>query len=529
MTTTPDADGPFDYVIVGAGASGCVLAARLSEDPNTRVLLLEAGAADDNPDIAVPLNTFRLQGTSEVNRQKTVGQTMLNGRSVPLRAGSVLGGGGSVNFLVWHRGHPHDYDGWAAAGMTGWGWDDVLPVLKRSEDHELGDSALHSVGGPIAITRPRDVNPLTQCFIQAGTEAGLPHNDDFNGAALDGVGLAYSNVRQGERDSTATAYLRPALARINLTVRTSARVRRVTFTDGRATGVEYSDANATTRWAAAASVVLAAGALRSPQLLMLSGIGPAEHLHEHGIDVVVDAPEVGANLQDHASVPVVWPVTHGRTWEDAVTAAEEELYRTQRRGPLAALCEGAAFLRCAPGATAPDIQITAFLKDYTNELQHGFSAIVTLAAPSSRGLILLCDDDPDSFPLVDPAYLTVAGDVNVLVEGVRQALRIGDQPALRAVLGPARLPSPSTDFESYVRQTLVTINHPVGTCRAGSDATSVVDPWLQVRGVQGLTVADASVMPVIPCSNTYAPTVMIGERAADILQGPQWGTCPGRP
>ncbi|GAA1324174.1 GMC family oxidoreductase [Pseudonocardia xinjiangensis] len=521
-------DRPFDHIIVGGGAAGSVLAARLSADPGCRVLLLEAGPADDDPRIEPPHGLFGglLRGELDWSYD-TVPQEQLGGRTVPISAGRVLGGGGSINYQAWYRGHPFDYDGWAASGMTGWSWEEVLPAFRRSEDHELGASALHGVGGPIPVTTPEDVSPLSLAFIAAGVEYGLPLNRDFNGERLDGVGLLYSNVRDGERHSAARAYLRPAADRPNLVVRTRAFVRRVLLDGRRATGVRYSDALGQSFEVHADSVTLAAGAVRTPQLLMLSGIGPADHLREHGIEVIAHVPGVGANLQDHPSALIGWPVVRGATWLDALSDRNQALYAQERRGPLASIGQAGAFLRCGAGAEAPDIELTPMLIDLLGNSVPGFSCLVTLLKPESRGSVRLASTDPEAAPVIDARYLESATDRTLVVEGLRRTLELCDSPIMRALIGPASFPA-STDHASLLesaRASLISTNHPVGTCRAGIDGMSVVDPALRVHGVTGLRVVDASIMPTIPRGNTHAPSVMIGERAAELI-GNEQGRSP---
>jgi choline dehydrogenase len=517
-----DTEGKYyDTVIVGGGAAGCVLAARLSEDPGRRVLLLESGGADTDPAIAAPHGAFAVQSGAFNWSDLSVPQQSLGGRQVMVSSGHVLGGGGSINFLAWFRGVPLDYDGWVKRGMTGWGWDDVLPLFRRAEDSELGASAYHGTGGPVPVTTAPDLSVLSLAFITAGVEQGLDLNRDFNGARRDGVGLLYSNVRDGERVSAARGYLHPVLDRAGLTVLTGATARRVVTRNRAVTGVEYADAGGRQGIARSASVVLCAGTLRTPQLLMLSGIGPAGELAAAGIEVVTDLPGVGRNLHDHPIAAAGWPVTRGETWADATSPENTGRYAVSRRGPLASIGQAAAFLRCGPGAPAPDVQLTPMLMDFTTMTLSGFSCIVTLLTPASRGSVRLRPGDPHAAPLVDPAYLTDETDAPLLIAGLRRTLDLGSAASMSAFIGAENLPKADWDDNqmlSFVRDNLASMNHPVGTCRSGTDDASVVDPELRVHGIGGLHVADASIMPDIVRGNTHATAVMIGERAADLIR-----------
>jgi choline dehydrogenase len=513
----------FDHVIVGGGAAGCVVAARLSEDPDRRVLLLEAGASDTAPpaNMIPPLDAFKLPRGEHDWSDLTVPQAELNDRQVPISAGRVLGGGGAINFLAWFRGARQDYDGWAERGMNGWDWPQVLPCFRRSEDSQLGASDLHGVGGPIAVTTARDINPMSLAFVTSCVESGLELNRDFNSGDIDGVGLLYSNVRNGERNSAARGYLSPVLNRPNLTVRTGAHVRRVLSARQVVKGVLYTKGAKDWHAVDTDSVVLCAGALRSPQVLMLSGIGPAQHLRDSGIGVVMDLPGVGANLHDHPSVPVVWPVIRGVTWNDAYTAENLAAYKERRRGPLASIGQVSAFLRCGDTDTdVANIQLITSLSDFTGGTDPSFSCLTILLTPRSRGTIRLRRDDPTGAPLVDPNYLADPKDRQTLLDSLQRILEIGNSPVLRTFIGSSRTPAFGSDdgaLARYVRGSLHSAQHPVGTCRAGTDGGAVVDPELRVHGMEGLRVIDASIMPVVTRGNTHAPSIMIGERGSDFL------------
>ncbi len=518
MTHVRPTDG-YDHIIVGGGAAGTVAAARLSEDADRRVLLLEAGPADVDPNISAPHGVFQLLRGPLDWSYTTTPQPQLAGREIPISGGRLLGGGGSINYQSWFRGHRLDYDAWSAGGMKGWSWDEVLPAFKRSEDHELGASHWHGTGGPIPVTTARDVSPLSLAFIAAGADHGLPLNRDFTGAELDGVGLMYGNLRDGERVSAAHGYLHPAMDRPNLEVRTGALVRRVLTDRGRAIGVEYLDDSGALTIVHADSVVLSAGGVRSAQLLMLSGIGPADHLRDHDIDIVADLPGVGGNLQDHLSAMVIWPVTHGSTWLDAYTEENFTRYARERSGPLASVGQAAGFLRVGSGAAAPDIQLLPMLIDLSGSGRPGFTCLVTLLTPQSRGTVRLRSADAAQNPAVDMRYLESEQDRRLLIDGLRATMALGESPIFRAVTGEPVLPGAADDttLDQAVRASAISINHPAGTCRAGMDGASVVDPGLRVHGVTGLHVVDSSVMPTLPRGNIHAPSIMIGERGAQLI------------
>ena len=530
-------DAQFDYVIVGAGTAGCVLAARLSEDRHSRVCLLEAGGPAHHPFIHVPA----LVGAAIAHRGLSWGlctepQTALNNRRVPLPRGKVIGGSGSINGMAYHRGHPKDYDDWAAAGNAGWSWHEVLPYFRLSENNaDRRDTNVHGIGGPIHVTFVPKPNRLNQAFLDAfAALGGYRHCDDFTGLDPEGYGLRQGTIYRGVRDSSARAMLMPALKRPNLTVLTRTAVTGIRIEAGRAAGVDIAAAAGQRRVLASREVLLCAGAVHSPQLLMLSGIGPAQHLESVGLSVKADLAGVGANYHDHPAVPIALEMrdttSYGLSWRTLPRAlwniAE---YLLARRGALASnVFESTAFIRSSAGADRPDIQI-AFQPARRNPhtfplpLGHGFAFSVVNLYPRSRGEVRLASNDPRVAPRVNPNILADPEDCAPLLRGLQVARQLCDTPAFAPYnadeVRPGRGVRSDAEFRAYLREATLTVHHPVGSCRMGIDAMAVVDPALRVRGIEALRVVDASVFPSIVGGNTNAPIVMVAEKAVDLIMG----------
>ena len=523
-------DPLHDYVIVGAGSAGCVLANRLSEDPAVKVLLIEAGGRDRHPDIKIPVS-FSKQFRSKRDWDfSTEPEPHCAGRSLYMPRGKGLGGSSSMNAMLYVRGHPLDYEGWAANGAPGWGWEDIRPYFLRAEDNERGASEHHAVGGPLRVEDERSPRPLSRRFLAACEEAGIPRIEDYNGPEQDGASMAQVTQRGGRRWSTADGYLRPALKRRNLDLITGAQVLGVEQEGRRATGVRYRGRRGGEKVARAqGEVILAAGALASPHLLMLSGIGPAEQLREHGIAVAVDLPGVGENLQDHPAMSYAWEVPGGGSLADAEKPKALFEFLLRRTGPLTStVAEAFAFVRSRTGLAQPDLQFHFGPGYFVN---HGFDEYdghaVTLGpvlvAPRSRGWLRLRSADPTDEPRILTNSLAAPEDAAAMVAGARLARQIASSEALASVVGKEVLPGADVagdeDLEEDIRRRVELLYHPVGTCRMGSGEDAVVDPELRVRGVEGLRVVDASIMPTITSGNTNAPTIAIAEKGADLIKG----------
>ena len=522
----------YDYIIIGAGSAGCVLANRLSEDPSVKVLLLEAGGRDWHPFVHMPAGLAKIAGLTSINWDYiTEPQPQLGGRRLWCPRGKLLGGSSSINAMCYIRGVPADYDEWAARGATGWHWDNVLPCFRKAERNSRGADAFHGGDGPLSVSDLRYVNPLSHAFVEAGQQAGLAPNPDFNGARQQGVGLYQVTQKDGARCSTAVGYLDPVKSRPNLRVHTGAPVERITFDGRRASGVACSQGGRELRFTATREVLLCGGAINSPQTLMLSGIGPADALRRLGIDVRVDAPDVGGNLQDHLDVTTLQHCTQ-RVSYDRVSEVKTavQYFLGGHRGPgTSNIAEGGAFWR-SPLATdeRADIQlhfIPAMIDDHgRNRLPgDGYTMHACFLRPRSRGRVELTGARASDKPRIDPNYLgdPEGFDLKVMLECAKLSLEVFAQKAFDPYRGdwifPPQQPRSEADLIEFVRSRAETVYHPVGTCRMGSDDTAVVDPQLRVNGVEGLRVIDASVMPNLPGGNTNAPTIMIAERAAELI------------
>lgn len=518
----------YDFIIIGGGSAGAVLAARLSEDPDAQVLLLEAGGRDRHPFYHLPAGFAKMTKGIGSWGWETVPQRHLGNRVLRFTQARVIGGGSSINAQIYTRGNALDYDEWRQMGCPGWSYEDILPYFRKAEDNDTYDNRYHGKGGPLGVSQPRAPLPICEAWFAAGAQMGIPRNMDMTGEKQDGVGFYQLTQKHVRRSSTAVGYLRPAEKRANLTVKTGVQVRRILVENHRAVGVETAQGT----FRAGREVILSSGAIGSPRLLQLSGIGPADHLSDLGIQVVLDQPGVGSNLQDHLDLFVIaectGPHTYDRYAKPLWSAIAGLQYLLTKKGPVASsLFETGGFWYADPNARSPDIQ---FHLGLGSGIEAGVEAMpnggVTLNSafmrPRSRGTVRLASADPLTAPLIDPNYWADPYDREISIQGLKLAQEMMRQDALKPFVLAERLPGPAvrTDQEyfDYAVQTAKTDHHPVGTCRMGSDPTAVVDPELRFNGIAGLRVVDASIMPTLISSNTNAATIMIGEKAADMIK-----------